>query len=634
MDPTQIVDVIPITRGALFEHLSYFTTKPVAPGAIVGIPLRKRLVSGLVVKTRPAAELKLVIKTADFDLKKIERVKRRQLFTPAFLAAVYRTADYFAGPAGPVLKSSIPQIILDQHAEVAETANPAAELKPPSEHLEQFVTQDLDGERLAFYRGLIREAFAKNASVFICQPTVAEAEDTLGSLEKGIQEYTFIFHHRLPKRQLLKNWNEALQSPHPVVIIGTPLFLSLPRLDLRTLIIDHESSPHYKASSRPFGDARILAEWLARFNHWRLIRGDTVLGTETAHRAGQGDYLPAAAVKQRFISEAVNKIIRVAGSEILSEELAEALKTAHHDDERIFILSGRRGLSPLIICKDCENPVVCEQCQMPIALHQSPRADKNGAPVNILICHRCGRARKASDACQICGGWRLKELGVGGDKIAEALNRLLPSASVWRLDSDHVKTPTQARTMVRRFLAAPGGLLLGTEMALYYLKDKIETVVTTGLDSLLLLPEFRIRERLFASLIRARALASKRFLLQTRRGDETLFQQAVKGNLLDFQREEIAARRQFDYPPFRVLIKVNRAGAKDAVTEEMGRLAGRLENYQPIVFPALEPEQKGKYQLNLIMKISPGDWPDPVLAEILRSLPLGFVVVVNPEHIF
>lgn len=631
MESLQIVDVVPITRGALLDHVSYFTTQAVQPGAIVSAMLRHRLIHGLVVGVHSAKQLKLNIKSADFNLKKITQVKHRRLFTPEFLDAVYHTAEYFAGPPGPILKQLIPQTILEAHTEITEPVGTPA---PSPAYSERFATQDIDRERMSFYRGLIRETFAKNASVFICQPTIADIDYTLTSLEKGIKEYTVVLHHRLKKGDLLKAWNEALRKTHPLVIIGTPLFLSLPRADIQTLIIDHESSAHYKLTTRPFSDARFLAEQLARRSGWRLIRGDVVLSTETAYHLAAGDYLTALSVKQRLISEAATKIIPLSKFEIITEELAKVIETAHRADERVLILSGRRGLAPLIVCDDCQYPITCERCAMPIALHRRGPAAKKELGATILICHRCGQTRKVNELCPSCGSWRLRELGVGIDKVFETVTELLPEASRIRLDSDSVATPARAQQRVNKFLASPGSVLVGTEMALNYLRDKIETVIVVGLDSLLLRPDFRSRERLFTNLIRARSLASKRFLIQTRRPDETLFQQALQGNILDFYREEVSARQRFDYPPFRTLIKISRLGARELVTQELQALADYLKAYQPIVFPALQPDEPGKYQQNLIMKIDPAGWPEPELLRTLRELPANYKVTVDPEHIF
>ncbi len=70
------------------------------------------------------------------------------------------------------------------------------------------------------------------------------------------------------------------------------------------------------------------------------------------------------------------------------------------------------------------------------------------------------------------------------------------------------------------------------------------------------------------------------------------------------------------------------------VSRELRELAEYLATYQPIVFPALHPDEAGKYQQNLLIKIDPAQWPRSELVEVLKDLPPAFVVTVDPEHIF
>ena len=57
----KLLHVIPISRGLNKENLSYFTASDVAIGSVVKVPLRKKLVSAIVVATEEVSDAKAEI---------------------------------------------------------------------------------------------------------------------------------------------------------------------------------------------------------------------------------------------------------------------------------------------------------------------------------------------------------------------------------------------------------------------------------------------------------------------------------------------------------------------------------------------------------------------------------------------
>ena len=224
-------------------------------------------------------------------------------------------------------------------------------------------------------------------------------------------------------------------------------------------------------------------------------------------------------------------------------------------------------------------------------------------------------------------------MGIGIDRVVRELDERFPNLRLFKLDSDSIQSGMMPFTIIKNFLGTPGSILLGTEMTLYYLKERIENVAIVALDSLFALPDYRINERVFGLLIRLRTLATKRFIIQTRNVKVRLFEDALKGNLLDFYRTEIAERKQYGYPPFQTFIKVVLRGERARVRLEMKALANQLATYEPEVFPAFVPIVSGKYQMHLLIKRRPVDWPDVILLEQLKSLPPNFIVDVDPDSL-
>ncbi|MDO8492040.1 MAG: hypothetical protein Q7S34_00135, partial [bacterium] len=275
-----IVECIPLTRGFQKDTLSYFTSKIIPIGSLVTVPIRNKKTPALVVKTTPLPKEKMAIKDASFSLKKLSNVKSEMFYFEEAVRATAETADYYAGNVGSILTEFTPQIILDEGHGVKNLAP----LKLPAEKPESFVLQANEEDRILEYKGLIRECFARNESVLMCFPTIEEMFRFHAELSRGIDEYTFLFHSGLAKKEFQNLWKKALLENHPVLIIGTPLTLLIPRRDIKLLIIEQESSRFYKTKIRPYVDARFLAEKLASAYKIKLIWGDSALRIETLYR--------------------------------------------------------------------------------------------------------------------------------------------------------------------------------------------------------------------------------------------------------------------------------------------------------------------------------------------------------------
>ncbi|MFA6897796.1 MAG: hypothetical protein WC250_00085, partial [Candidatus Paceibacterota bacterium] len=322
--------------------------------------------------------------------------------------------------------------------------------------------------------------------------------------------------------------------------------------------------------ARPYLDFRLLAEAFAKENKTRLILGDSLLRIETIWRTKGGELVEYTPLKFRSLSTASTKLVNLKrqgdGTEktfsVLGDELIDLVNRSRNNNDRLFIFSARRGLAPQTVCSDCGTTVMCEHCQAPVILYSSARS-------NFFLCHRCGTKRSAEETCKNCSSWRLKPLGIGVDRVEAEITAHFPDANIFKISKDKTKTQKQAAEVAKKFYASPGSILLGTEMALTYLDQKIENCAVASLDALFAIPDFRIDERVFQILLRLRSLSTENFLIQTRNPEKKLFEYALSGNTIDFYKDEIEVRQSFNYPPFTVLIKLSLRGTKEYALGEM-----------------------------------------------------------------
>ncbi len=623
-----LLTVIPLARGIFKETLTYFTKETPRVGQAVTVPIRGKKVIALVVKVEPVADLKQAIRSASFVTKKAGNTLPRTLFTESFIKSAEETAQYYAGGTGSIIRALVPEIILQSFKGLANSDR-IIKSQDPELAGEYYILQADESERIGFYKSLIREEFAKKHSVYFALPTIADIEKFLPHLEKGIEPYTIALSSALSQKELQEKYTEAATKEGPLLIIATPHFLSIPRVDLGAIIIDRESSSAYRSNTRPYFDIRHFAAIYAKRSFSKLILGDILLRAELIAEKEAGKFIPIAPLKTRLQGNSKLMVVDMKPYkhkhriDTLSKELREILTRNQASLGRTFIFASRRGVAPTTVCGDCGHEISCKECASPLVLHSG----------HLYICHKCGKTKDADMRCGVCASWKLVPLGIGIEQIESHIRELFPNLILMRLDSDAVTTHKKAREVIDLFYKTKGAVLLGTEMALAYLDEPVEATVVGHIDNLFTIPDFRIRERIFRLLISLRMKTEKYMLVQTRHPNEKVFEHLSRGTVSDFIREDLVERKKAFYPPFALYIKITREGEKDEVNSDMSSLEKALEEWSPTIYPAFIPRIKGRERMHLLLRLPRADWPHPKILAILSDLRPKFKIVVDPEEL-
>lgn len=143
-----LINVIPISNAISKESLDYYSTDSFDPGNLVQINLRNRQIPALVVESTSATENKMKLRTADFELKKIQKQQATHLFAKSFIETCKEFAEKHAISTGAVIASMTPKTITAEPGPVgSETAikinknsksNTDIIQKPFSRRLEQY----------------------------------------------------------------------------------------------------------------------------------------------------------------------------------------------------------------------------------------------------------------------------------------------------------------------------------------------------------------------------------------------------------------------------------------------------------------------------------------------------------------
>ena len=507
---------------------------------------------------------------------KISAVSAKPFLQEEFFESIKQISEYFASPSSGILAHLIPVFILENPEILSILKERSTNKKKFVENVksEVSVLQASEDERYIHYRSLIREEFAKKKSVFLCLPQNEDIKHAKERLGRGIETYVCAFHKDMNTKELKKEWKKVVSMSHPVLIIATGRWLFIPRDDMGTIIIDKENSNGWKTLSRPFIDLRYFAETLASKKNSRLIIGDTFLRTETLYRYKKGEISEFENVKWRLLSEVQTFIIDLKKNtkkekefKAVSNELHNLIKETIEKGSRMFIFAARKGLSPITICRDCGEQVKCSNCESPVVLYKI-RSTKDGTSNGAFKCHQCGETRDAAEVCQNCRSWKLAAFGSGIDRIAEEIKKEHPNIKFFEIHKDAVSTATKATNIAEDFYKNRGAILLGTEMAFSYLNKKVTNSAIASFDSLFSIPDFRIREKIFSTILQTRNLAKKNFLIQSHNPEDQTIKLATAGNLADFYKIEMEDRETLGYPPFGIFIKITVRGTRSFAIKE------------------------------------------------------------------
>jgi primosomal protein N' (replication factor Y) len=613
--------------------------------------MRSKTIDAIVINVDNARDLKFDLKKADFQLKKIVSIKGYSPFSKSFFKACEKMKDYTVSNTGVIIKALLPSVFLDNLKDLKKNK---LEIEASVENVKQekLIFQALNPDRMSWYRTLIREAFAKKESVFICVPTHYDIEQFKGELTKGINQYVFSFHGDLNKKTLINNYNSCINEEHPILIIGTGMFLSIPRSDIKTIIVEHENSDAYKQFTRPFIDIRSFAEILSSINKVKLIFGDTLLRPDTLYRHDEGELgevasplfrLPQA---ERQIVVDMKEQLDENGTKVftvLSDTTKKMIAYAIDHNESVLLFTIRKGLAGVTVCHDCGHTLLCPTCSTPIVLYGSKQ--RNATKIvnsRIFMCNKCGHKETTEVRCPECQSWNLTPLGIGTDKVYEEVKNLFPNCKIIQMDKETTPSDKEARASMVEYYKNPGSILIGTEMIFSYIDTEVTHSAIISLDGLLSIPSFNITQKILHIMEKLHEITKRNLIIQTRIPENPILEHILNGNVLPLYREDLKERKQFGYPPFKRLIKITFAGTASDTEKARLFIERFLGGYEPQIFSAFIGKIKGQYITNTVIKVDPNLWPLPTdekriisanLSENLRRLSPSFSINVDPEDL-
>ena len=462
------------------------------------------------------------------------------------------------------------------------------------------------------YLEVMRRAIAAGRQALLLVPEINLTPQLESELRDRLQgARVAVLHSALPPRIRQARWQAAALGDADVVV-GTRLaaFTPLPRLGL--VAIDEEHDGSYKQEEGLRYHARDVLIWRARRRNVPVVLGSATPSLETLHNARRGRFsilglpdrasgtLPAISLID--LRREPRDRRRLPGP---SAPLMAALAAQLERGEQSLILLNRRGFAPVIRCNACGWVAGCDRCSARMVLHRRAQA---------LRCHHCGRDSRPPAHCPDCGNADLAPIGLGGERLEDALAGQLPGARLLRVDRDTMRQPADWTEARRRVRNGEIDILLGTQMlAKGHDFPGLTLVGVVDADSLLYSSDFRAPERLFSLLTQVAGRAGRgerpgQVLIETSVPEHPLFAALIAHDFDAFAAELLDERRPLGLPPWgsQAILRAD-APEPDAALAFLARavdcaadLAATVRVYDPV--PAVMARRAGRSRAQLLVQ--------------------------------
>src|SRR5438876_5547626 len=342
------------------------------------------------------------------------------------------------------------------------------------------------------------DALARGYGVIVLVPEIILTAQVVARFIARFGDRVALLHSALSAGKRFDEWRRVLDGIADVVIGSrSALFAPLERVGL--VVVDEEQEPSYKQEGDPRYHAVDTALELGRITGAAVVLGSATPRVVTYEAARKGE-LASLALPERvgeLLLPATTVVdwrleLRTGNRGTLSQALREALqRTVAAGDQAILYLN-RRGFATVVLCRDCGYVAMCPECEIPYAYHA------DGA----LGCHRCGRReRSAPERCPACGSARIRQLGVGTQRVEEEVRAAVPRARVIRLDRDAIRAKGAHAAAYERMRSGDAQVIVGTQMlAKGFDLPRVTLVGVVNADTILNLPDFTAAERTFELL--------------------------------------------------------------------------------------------------------------------------------------
>ncbi len=483
---------------------------------------------------------------------------------------------------------------------------------------ECFLLHGITGSgKTSVFEKLIGHCVKTGKQALLLIPEISLTPQMVRRFQELFGETVAVLHSGLTDGQRLDQYRR-IKLGLASIAIGTRSAVFAPFDNIGLIIVDEEGERSYKSDSSPRYNAIEVAKKRCRTHGSVLLLASATPSVESYYNAMKGRY-KLLEMNKRYSGAVLPEVTivdmndeRMEGnttefSRRLTDEIRENLKKG----EQTILLLNRRGYHTIISCCDCNKPLYCPNCSVPMTYHKANDS---------LMCHYCGHVQSMAEACPVCGGQRLIQMGFGTQKMEEQLSMLFPEARILRMDADTTFSRDSYEKRFKAFADGEYDIMVGTQMIGKGLDFPNVTLVgVLSVDKALYAGDFRSYERTFSLVAQVvgrcgRGSKKGRAFLQTFMPEHYVLSLAAAQDYKKFYNEEIAVRRALIFPPVCDICALGASGENEDMTmsaaEALVDIIRQRIKKDNISFPlrVLGPVKcsygklSGKYRYRIIIK--------------------------------
>ncbi len=557
---------VPTPLWRVFEYLPPQDSDPstLQPGIRLKIPFGRRECVGVLMGSAEHSSLSIA------QLKTVQAILDEGPLIPASLLKLCRWAsDYYHYPIGEVILGMLPpwlrqgkpepslgtlfrerergidSLQLNAHQEQAVQAINAAN------DFSVFLLSGVTGSgKTEVYLQCISKILAEGKQALVLVPEIALTPQTVSRFEARFLVPVVSLHSNLSSKKRAEAWLMA-KNNIAKIIIGTRSAVFTPMAKPGIIILDEEHDTSFKQQTGFRYSARDVAVVRAHTENIPIVLGSATPSLESILNAKRGRYslltLPDRAGNSESPDVKLIDIRRCPLNAGMSETLVQAIEKHVKNNGQVMLFLNRRGFAPTLMCHHCGWVMPCDRCDARLTLHHHPKR---------LYCHHCGSNRKIPGSCPKCHQSEMVDVGLGTERLEEALHSCFPTHQIIRMDRDSTRAKNSIKDKLQKMHDQEATILIGTQMiAKGHHFSNLTLVAIVDADSGFFSADFRAVERMGQLLMQVSGRAGREekigeVLIQTHQPDNDLLK-CLLGKGYDAFADVLLKERQVaQLPPF------------------------------------------------------------------------------------
>jgi len=477
-------------------------------------------------------------------------------------------------------------------------------------HFQSFLLDGVTGSgKTEVYLSLIERTIALGRQAMVLIPEIGLTPQIVERLRDRLSVPMAVLHSGLSDGERLQAWSAA-RDGRAEVVVGTRSAVFVPLARPGLFIIDEEHDPSFKQQDGFRYSARDLAIVRARRCGVPVVLGSATPSLESLNNVARGRH-GSLKLSQRAQGAKVPdvEVLDLRGQpfeEGISQKLANAIAGCLAEHEQVLLFVNRRGYAPILICHGCGWQADCSRCDAHMVYHRA---------IARLRCHHCAAERPVPEVCPQCGNADMRALGLGTQRVVDALHERFPDARIDRVDRDSTRRKGALQGVLEAIHSGSTNILVGTQMlAKGHHFPNVTLVGILDADGGLFGADFRAAERMAQLLVQVAGRAGRgqrpgRVLIQTHHPDHPLLRVLVRAGYGQFAEAALSERRLAALPPFSCLALLRaEAPQRDRAMQflEQARLCAmrladkRVQALGPVAAPM--ERRAGRFRAQLLLQ--------------------------------